>query len=102
TIKEVLAGARDIIAEKINENQETRAAMRNLFAKEAIISSQVLVGKETEGQKYKDYFDWKEPLAKCPSHRLLAMLRGEREIMLLLNIAPPEEKALVILQDLFV
>jgi uncharacterized protein len=100
--KEVLAGARDIIAEWINENPDARARMRTLFAREAQISSQVLVGKETEGLKYKDYFNWSEPLAKTPSHRLLAMFRGENEIILLLNIVPEEEKALDTLQRIFI
>lgn len=96
--KEVLAGARDIIAEWISENLEVRAAMRNLFAREALISSQVLIGKEEEALKYKDYYDWQEPLNKIPAHRLLAMLRGENEICLLVSIAPPEEKALDLLE----
>jgi protein Tex len=97
TTKEVLAGARDIIAEWMNEDAGVRASMRNLYAREALISSQVIIGKEQEGIKYKDYYDWSEPLAKIPAHRLLAMLRGENEIVLLLNIAPPEEKALALL-----
>lgn len=91
TIEEALSGARDIIAEWISENQDTRKHIRDLFWREGIIESRVLKGKEAEGQKYKDYFEWTEPIFKIPSHRLLAMRRGEKEGILSLDIYPPEE-----------
>lgn len=102
TIEEALAGARDIIAEWISESAAARARMRNFFLKEGIITSKVAKEKEEEGEKYQTYFDWSEPVAKTPSHRLLAMLRGENEEFLKISIAPPEEKALEILDKLFV
>ena len=102
TSKEVLQGARDIIAEWINENSEVRDAMRNLYLRKAFIKSKVLIGKEQEGEKYKDYFDWTEQLSKTPSHRLLAMFRGENEIFLLLKIEPDEEEALDLLDRLVI
>lgn len=92
--EDVLAGARDIIAEKVSENQPTRAELRLLFQKEAIIESQVVKKNMAEGEKYTDYFDWREPAAKAPAHRLLAMFRGAREKFLTLSIRPPEESGL--------
>jgi len=83
---EALAGARDIIAEWINEDQGVRNIVRNHFSREAVISSHVAKGKEEEGAKYRDYFDSNEPLKRCPSHRLLAMRRGEKEGFLKLSI----------------
>ena len=91
SVEDALAGARDIIAEWISENQDTRKKIRDLFWSEGIIEARVLKGKEAEGQKYKDYFEWTEPIAKTPSHRLLAMRRGEKEGILSLDIYPPEE-----------
>jgi len=102
TIEAALAGARDIIAEMVNEDQQARTAIRNLFFARAVIHSRVVSGKEAEGAKYRDYFDWQEPAAAAPSHRILAMRRGEKEDFLNLSIAPPEEEALKILEDLFV
>jgi len=99
---EALAGARDIMAEWVNENAEARAALRRLFAEKATIRSTVAAGKEKEAAKYRDYFDWEEPIAAVPSHRLLAMRRGEKEDFLNLTIAPPEEKALEILRTFFI
>ncbi len=99
---EALAGARDIMAEWVNENAEARAALRRLFAEKATIRSTVAAGKEKEAAKYRDYFDWAEPIAAVPSHRLLAMRRGEKEDFLNLTIAPPEEKALEILRAFFI
>jgi protein Tex len=99
---EALQGARDIIAEWVNENQEARKVMRKLFEKEAIITSKLIKGKEEEGQKFKDYFEWEESIAATPSHRLLAMRRGEKEMILALDIAPNDEKATVLLQNQFV
>jgi len=90
TTDEALAGARDIIAEWVSENTDVRKAMRELFWKDGVIESKVIKGKEGE-VKYKDYFEWKEPIAKTPSHRLLAMRRGEKEGILALDIFPPEE-----------
>jgi uncharacterized protein len=92
--KEALDGARDIMAEWISENQDTRKRVRELFWNEGVVESRVLKGKENEGQKYKDYFEWNEPIAKTPSHRLLAMRRGEKEGILALDIFPPEEMAI--------
>jgi uncharacterized protein len=102
TVEAALAGARDIIAERINEDQQARAELRKLFFSRAIIKSQVASGKETEGAKYRDYFDWQEAAATAPSHRILAMRRGEKENFLNISIAPPEDKALRILQDIFI
>ncbi|RDC65621.1 Tex family protein [Adhaeribacter pallidiroseus] len=100
--EEALAGARDIIAEWINENPDARARMRNLFEKKGMFKSRVMVGKEEEGQKYKDYFEWEEPIEKAPSHRVLAMRRGENEMILMLNAQPEEEEAIELLESLFV
>lgn len=100
--EEALQGARDIIAEWVNEDQEARAAMRDLFMNKASFQCKVISGKEEEGQKYKDYFDWEEPVKTAPSHRVLAMRRGEKEMILMLNIAPPEEEAIQLLKKTFV
>ncbi len=97
-----LSGARDIIAEWINENAEARDKIRNLFKRSATIKSKVLRGKEEIGEKFKDYFDWEEPLMSCPSHRLLAIRRGEGEEVLNIHIAPPEDDAYKILEMQFV
>lgn len=92
-IEDVLQGARDIIAEMINENADIREKLRNIFKEEAIITSKVMKGKEEEGIKYKDYFNWSEPLMQCPSHRMLAMRRGEKEDILYLDISIDETLA---------
>ncbi len=97
-VDEALAGARDIIAEWINEDQNARNIVRNQFAREAVITSHVAKGKEEEGIKYRDYFDYTEPLKRCPSHRLLAMRRGEKEGFLKLGISPDEEKTIGLLE----
>ena len=102
TIEDALAGARDIIAEIINENDETRSQLRNLFFARAKIKSRVVVGMEETGAKFKDYFDWEESIAKVPSHRMLAMRRGEKENILILDISPAEEDAIAIMEALFV
>jgi protein Tex len=94
TIEEALAGARDILAEQINEDAGARQSVRQLFAEEGILQSSVAKGKEREGAKYRDYFELQQPLAKMPGHRVLALFRGENEGFLSLNIRPPEEKAL--------
>lgn len=100
--EEALQGARDIMAEWINENQEARAKMRTLFLEKGVFKSKVLSGKEEEGQKYKDYFDWEEPIAKAPSHRVLALRRAEKELILMLDSTPPEEESLALLEEIFV
>jgi uncharacterized protein len=97
-----LAGARDIIAEIINEDKRARAALRHLFFSLGIIRSRLVTGKGVEGKKYSDYFDWQEPVASAPSHRILAMRRGEKEDILNISIFPPEDGALKILEDIFV
>ena len=101
SVEDALQGARDIIAEWISEDQAAREALRKLFRKEGIIKTKVLKGKESEGHKFRDYFEWEEPVTKVPSHRLLAMRRGEKEGFLSLSIAPPEEKALPLLERQF-
>jgi len=102
TVEDAIAGASDIIAEWISENEKARKQMRRLFEKEAVIYSKAVKGKESEGMKFSDYFDWSESLGKCPSHRLLAMRRGEEEGFLRLTIEPDEKSALDILNSLFV
>jgi uncharacterized protein len=102
TVEDALAGAGDIIAEWINEDETARKRLRYQFDKEAVIYSRVVKGKETEGIKFSDYYDWSEPLKKCPSHRLLAMRRGEEEGFLKLTIEPDEEKAIEILNSIFI
>jgi len=102
SLEEALHGARDIIAEIISEDVSAREQTRNLFKQKATIKSKVVRGKEEEGAKYEDYFDWEEPLSQCPSHRLLAMRRGEKEDFIFLDIKPPEEDALEILKKNFV
>jgi uncharacterized protein len=102
SIKEALQGARDIICEWINEDQRARNNIRGLFSREAIIYSKLVKGKEQEGIKYKDYFDFSEPLNKCPSHRILAIRRGESEGFLKITIEPSQEDALKILSKQFI
>ncbi len=102
TVDDALAGASDIIAEWISEDEKARRQLRHLFEKDAVIFSKVIKGKESEGIKFSDYYDWSEPLRKCPSHRLLAMRRGEDEGFLRLTIEPDEKNALDILNSIFV
>jgi len=97
-----LQGARDILAERVNDDAEARARIRRLFWHKGVIRTQVRSGKESGGAKFADYFDWSEPVANAPSHRVLAMLRGEAEDILACGIQPPEEEALAILERLFV
>jgi uncharacterized protein len=99
---EALAGARDIMAEWVNEDPQARASLRDLFLTEGVFQSKVIPTKEAEGIKYKDYFAWEEPVATAPSHRILAMRRGENEGFLILHVVPPEEEALRRLEALFV
>ncbi len=97
-----LEGARDIIAEWINENHSARDIVRKSFRRDSVISSKVVKGKEEEGAKYRDYFEYIEPLKRCPSHRMLAMRRGENEGFLKLSITPDEEKTITSLERYFV
>jgi uncharacterized protein len=99
---DALAGACDIIAEWVNEDQTARARMRDFYSSKAVFKSKVIPEKESEGIKYRDYFDWEEPVSTAPSHRILAMRRGEKEGFLTLRVIPPEEEALEILDGLFV
>jgi protein Tex len=93
--KEALQGARDIIAERIAEDEQARNLVRKLFTEGAVFSSRVLSTKkeEADAQKYRDYFDFKQPLAQCPSHRVLAIRRGEKEGFLIMDISVEKEKA---------
>ena len=100
TIEDALQGARDIIAEWVNENQEIRARMRKLFMDTGIFKSRVITGKEEEGQKYKDYFDWEEKIKTAPSHRVLALRRGEKELILMLDTGPEEEEAIFLIEKM--
>lgn len=102
SLEDALAGARDILAETINDNVKARHAIRLLFSKEALISSSVKKGKNDAGEKFRDYFDWSEPAHSVPSHRILAMMRGESASILTLHALPPEEKALSLLEKLFI
>jgi uncharacterized protein len=102
TVEDALSGARDIIAEWVNEDKGSRERVRNLFARKASISSRAIRGKELEGIKYESYFDWNESLLKAPSHRLLAMFRGENEGFLKVTIEPTEEDALELLDRKFI
>ena len=101
-VEAALAGARDIIAERVSDDAEARATLRNLYWSQATVRSKMLTGKEEEGAKFKDYFEWTEPLNAIPSHRLLAIRRGEAEGILLVRINPAEEEAIGRLVPLFV
>lgn len=102
TAEDALQGARDIIAEQINEDAQTRAKMRKLFEDKATLQSKVVTEKETEGIKFKDYFDYSEPVMKVPSHRALAVLRGFVEGVLRIAIEPEEEQALMIIEGVYI
>lgn len=101
-MEEALQGARDIIAEWVNENEEARNAVRNSFARTAVITAKVIKGKEEEGAKYRDYFEFNEPLNRCSSHRLLALRRGEAEGILRVGISPDADSCLDRLKRRFV
>lgn len=101
-INDALQGARDIIAEWVSEDTTARQRVRNLFNNEAIIYSKVIKGKEDEGLKFTDYYDFSEPLKKCPSHRMLAMRRGEDEGFLRITVEPEAERATYLLEKQFV
>jgi uncharacterized protein len=102
TTDDALQGARDIIAEQINEDATVRAKLRKLFEDTALFTSKVLTDKETEAIKYKDYFDFSEPIYKIPSHRILAILRGFLEGFLKMGIAPSEESALEMIEQQYI
>ena len=102
SVEDALAGARDIIAEMINESQQARARLRQLFLSKSTVTSHVIPSMEESGIKYRDYYDWEEPVSSIPSHRLLAIRRGSREEFLTFRITPPEETALAELESLFV
>lgn len=102
TTADALAGARDIIAEWVNESENARNAVRRNFAFDAVISSKIIKGKEEEAQKYRDYFEMSEKLSRCSSHRLLAMRRGEAEGFLRVSINPDDDRCLERLERIFV
>ncbi|HON37669.1 MAG TPA: Tex family protein [Deltaproteobacteria bacterium] len=97
SVEEALAGARDIIAERIAEDAEVRAALRALFEKEAQLRSEVYTCAEEDAATYRDYFDWQEKAATAPSHRILAIFRGNREALLKVSVRPPQDRALAVL-----
>ena len=102
SVDEALSGARDIIAEWINENEKARAIVRRAFDSAAFITSKVIKGKEEEGAKFHDYFDWNEPLKKCPSHRLMAMRRGENEGFLRVSVTPESQEPVMRMKRFFI
>ena len=101
-VEDALKGARDIIAEQVNEDERARNAIRNQFNRQAIISAKVVKGKEEEAAKYRDYFDFSEPLKRCTSHRLLAIRRAEAEGLLKVSITPDDEECIEKLERQFV
>lgn len=102
SVEDALQGARDIIAERINEDAKVREITRSIFERQAIISSRVVKGKEEEAVKYQDYFDYSEAVQRCPSHRLLAIRRGEKEGFLKVSVSPAPEEVLERLSRMFV
>jgi uncharacterized protein len=102
SVEDALAGARDIIAEIVNEDARARHMIRRLFYMEGTIQSSVVKDREKEGIKYSNYFDWQEQVSRVRSHRMLAMFRGEKEGFLKITVRPPQEKALLSLQRRFV
>ncbi len=96
-----LDGARDIIAEMVSEDANAREALRKLFREAGLVRSRVVAGKEDDGEKFRDYFKWDEALMNCPSHRMLAMRRGENEGILMLDISPDADAALAVLGKKF-
>ncbi|MDP4645223.1 MAG: RNA-binding transcriptional accessory protein [Opitutales bacterium] len=97
-----LEGARHIIAEWISDDADIRETLRKLFWEQGTLISEAFPGKETEGAKYSDYFDWKEPIKNAPSHRILAIRRGEKEGFLFHRILPEEESAIALIEKQFV
>ncbi|NJL13903.1 MAG: RNA-binding transcriptional accessory protein [Microscillaceae bacterium] len=102
SLEEALAGARDIIAERINEDQQARAAIRHIFTQKGTYKAKVIPGKEEEGQKYKDYFEWEEKISEAPSHRVLALRRAEKEMIISLDLSPEDEEAIETLARQFI
>ena len=102
SVEEALKGARDIIAEQVSENEQSRNNVRNAFGRDAVLTSRMVKTKEAEAAKYRDYFDWQEPLKRCSSHRLLAIRRGEAEGMLKVSITPNDDYCLERLQRQYV
>jgi uncharacterized protein len=100
--EDALAGARDIISEHISEDANVRAKLRELFLEKGVFKSRVAPGKEETGIKYKDYFEWEESVKSAPSHRILAMRRGEKEEILFLDTLPPEDEAIALLENAFI
>ena len=100
--EDALKGARDIIAEQVSEDERTRNAVRNQFSRQAMITAKVVKGKEEEAVKYRDYFDFSEPLKRCSSHRLLAIRRGEAEGLLKVSISTDDEEAIEKIDRFFV
>jgi len=101
-IDEALAGARDILAEEMMETAEAREEARNLFTRKTTVKSSIVKGKQEAGIKYNDYFDWSESLAQAPSHRILALFRGENEGFLNLSLLGPDEEVLTKLERRFI
>lgn len=101
-VEDALKGARDIIAEQVSEDERARNAVRNQFARQGVITAKVVKGKEEEAAKYRDYFDFSEPLKRCTSHRLLAIRRAEAEGLLKVAISPDDEECLERLDRQFV
>ncbi|MBU0479927.1 MAG: RNA-binding transcriptional accessory protein [Proteobacteria bacterium] len=102
SVDDALSGARDIVAEWVSEDPAARAVLRNFFAGKSVIASRVVKKNEESGVKFRDYFDWQEPVGKIPGHRLLAMLRGENEKVLTVAVRPPEDEAIDLLRKRFV
>ena len=100
--QKALQGAQDIIAERVSESERARQSLRTTFARHAVIYSRLVKGKDIEGQNYRDYFEWSEPLARCSSHRMLAMRRGEAEGILRISIGVDDEAALERISRFFV
>jgi len=102
SVEEALAGARDIIAEWVNENKFARSKIRGFFLRKAVIESRIAKGKEEEGNKYENYFNWSEPIMRSSSHLFLAMFGEEKEGFLKIKVGPPEEEAFAILEKQFI
>ncbi|MDB5120916.1 MAG: RNA-binding transcriptional accessory protein [Sphingobacteriales bacterium] len=102
TEADALAGARDILSEQMMEKAEIRAKVRELFLEKGSFKSKVIAGKEEEGHKYKDYFDWTETVKSAPSHRVLALRRAEKELILSLDIEVPDDEAIAAIDSAFV
>ncbi len=99
---EALSGARDIVAERVSEDRRSRVALRAVFARNGKISSRVIKEKEEAGAKYRDYFAFEEPARSCPSHRILAVFRGEKEGVLSVSAQPPAELAIIEMEKIFI